>query len=228
MTPPSDAVGGGSRVGPTPASSARRRYNDDRVHVVSTRVQTFGMFLLLLTLAILFASGMVAYAFIRVTGAQMPAIGTLRPALESPLLFTSTALVLLASLALHLAMLRVRRERQRAFLTWLIVADVLALAFVAIQTPAMISLLSKDVGVGHALTQDGIRPTRLYGMIFFFVLIHALHVVGGIIYLAIVTRRAFAGRYDHEHTVGVRHAALYWHFLDVVWLVMFGTFLVVG
>jgi heme/copper-type cytochrome/quinol oxidase subunit 3 len=60
------------------------------------------------------------------------------------------------------------------------------------------------------------------------VLIHALHVLGGVIYLAIVTQRALAGRYDHEHYTGVKHAAMYWHFLDLVWLMMFGTFLVLG
>ena len=32
---------------------------------------------------------------------------------------------------------------------------------------------------------------------------------------------AFANKYDHEHYVGVRSAAWYWHFLDIVWLVMF-------
>jgi cytochrome c oxidase subunit III len=72
------------------------------------------------------------------------------------------------------------------------------------------------------------RDTRLYGMIFFFVLVHAAHVLGGMIYLAIVTHRALDGRYDHENYVGVKHAAMYWHFLDVVWLLMFGTFLFAG
>ena len=211
-----------------PAPSEGRRYNNDRVHVVSARTQTFGMYVFLVGLAILFFSGMVGYAFIRLAGTGMPDAGALRPALENPLLFTSTALVLLASLAIHVAVLRVRRERRRSFLTWLILCDVLALAFVAVQTPAMIGLLGLDPGAGPALGTSGVRATRAYGLIFFFVLIHAAHVLGGIIYLAFVTQRAFAGRYDHEHTVGVRHAALYWHFLDVVWLLMFGTFLVVG
>ena len=211
----------------TPAAEGRRS-NNDRVHVVPSRVQTFGMWVFLVCLAVLFLSGMVGYAFIRVSGTGMPDPGSLRPALENPLLFVSTSLVLLASLAIHVAVLRIKRERRRSFLTWLILCDVLALAFVAIQTPAMIGLLGRDVGVAPALGTGGIRPTRAYGLIFFFVLVHAAHVVGGIIYLAFVTQRAFAGRYDHEHTVGVRHAALYWHFLDVVWLMMFGTFLIVG
>ena len=148
------------RPADAPAPSEGRRFNNDRVHVVSSRVQTFGMWVFLVTLAILFFSGMVGYAFIRIAGREMPEPGYLRPALESPLLFTSTALVLLASLAIHMAVLRVRREKRRAFLTWLILCDLLALAFVAVQTPAMIGLLDRDTGVGHALGQTGIRPTR--------------------------------------------------------------------
>jgi len=53
-----------------------------------------------------------------------------------------------------------------------------------------------------------------------------LHVVGGLIYLMMVLLKAYAGRYDHERYTGVRHAAMYWHFLDIVWLVMFGTMVV--
>lgn len=66
----------------------------------------------------------------------------------------------------------------------------------------------------------------LYGLVFFLVLIHALHVFGGIIALARTWQQARRGVYDHEHYQPVRHVALYWHFLDAVWLAMFFTFLV--
>jgi cytochrome c oxidase subunit 3 len=35
-------------------------------------------------------------------------------------------------------------------------------------------------------------------------------------------------KYDHENFYGVRYAATYWHFLDIIWLLMFGTFLITG
>ena len=216
---------GGADSPQTPARAARRPQRD---HVVPARAQTFGMWLFLITLTMLFASGMVGYVFIRLAGAGMPRPGAMRPALLNPLLFSSTALVLLASVAIHMAVARVRRERFRPFIRWLLITDALALGFLTVQAPAMVGLFSQDEGIGHALGQTGVRDTRLYGLIFVFVLLHALHVLGGMIYLAIVTRRAFAGRYDHEHHTGVRHAAMYWHFLDGVWLLMFGTFLAVG
>ena len=72
------------------------------------------------------------------------------------------------------------------------------------------------------------RSERLWTILFVYVLLHALHVLGGMIYLALVTRNGLLGRYDHEYYVGVRHAAMYWHFLDVVWLMMFGIFVILG
>ena len=70
--------------------------------------------------------------------------------------------------------------------------------------------------------------TQLYKLLFILVLLHAAHVAGGVIYFAAVTRRALDGYNDHEYYTGVRNAAMYWHFLDVVWLCMFGTFLYLG
>jgi heme/copper-type cytochrome/quinol oxidase subunit 3 len=65
---------------------------------------------------------------------------------------------------------------------------------------------------------------RVYGLIFFLILLHALHVLGGMVTLTHVTVKAHRGAYER---VGVGHdpirlTALYWHFLDGVWIVMFG------
>jgi heme/copper-type cytochrome/quinol oxidase subunit 3 len=69
---------------------------------------------------------------------------------------------------------------------------------------------------------------HLYGLIFFLILVHALHVVGGLVGLSVTTAHALQGRYDHERYGGVKHAAMYWHFLDAVWLVMYGCLATAG
>jgi len=50
---------------------------------------------------------------------------------------------------------------------------------------------------------------------------HALHVIGGLVLLAVVTYKAFRGDYTSVYHPGVRYSAMYWHFLDAVWLIMF-------
>ena len=46
--------------------------------------------------------------------------------------------------------------------------------------------------------------------------------------LAVVTRYAHLGAYDHESHAPVKYVTMYWHFLDVVWIVMFAVLLVTG
>ncbi len=221
---------------------------DERGHHVPARVQTVGMWLFVMALGIAFASGMLIYAIIRYQMSDTQPFGSFREQMSDWKLFVSTVIVLLASFAIHMALKGVQRERMGKFHSWLWATNVLAVLFVVVQTPAMIGLLTLDPQVpaapvtaspfagtdpqagvaGPADLLPAARSTRLYGILFFFVLIHALHVLGGIIYLAIVTWKARKGWYDHEHYVGVRHAALYWHFLDVVWIFMFSTFIILG
>ncbi|MCZ6542722.1 MAG: cytochrome c oxidase subunit 3, partial [Planctomycetota bacterium] len=53
--------------------------------------------------------------------------------------------------------------------------------------------------------------------------VHALHVIGGLIPLAAVTIRSFRNRYSSTDHAAVRYCAMYWHFLDGVWIVLFAT-----
>lgn len=200
-------------------------------HVVPSRVQTFGLILFLMTLSMLFGATMLLFVILRYRAQEHQPLGALRDAVTNYKLFASTAIVLAASLTVHMAVLRVRRERQQSFIRWLAVTDLLALAFLAVQTPAMIELLRSQPPVpadAPTLAAGGQPATQLYTLMFVLVLLHAAHVLGGVIYFSIVTSRALAGYYDHEYYAGVRNAAMYWHFLDVVWLTMFGIFLFLG
>jgi heme/copper-type cytochrome/quinol oxidase subunit 3 len=56
--------------------------------------------------------------------------------------------------------------------------------------------------------------------------LHALHVIGGLVSLIIINKRAAAGRYSIERHAGIVYTAMYWHFLDGMWLVIFVTLLI--
>lgn len=185
------------------------------------------MRLFVLSLGMLFVASMLGYVAIR-TGffgkVDLP-LGTLRGGLPAAL-WVSTAIVLLASFTISRALSAVRRERQRPFRVWLAATLVLAVMFVIVQAPSLASILSAHLT--YLRTAGEARPMALLGLVFFLIVIHAAHVVGGIIFLAWVLYRAGQNAYDHEHHMAVRHAALYWHFLDVVWIVLFGTMFVLG
>ena len=192
-----------------------RPADSPRTPVVPPGTGTFGIVLFLVALFMLFAAAMVGYVVIREFGNLSPPRGSL----ELPgLLWVSTALVIAVSFAMTRAVHFIRRERQGPFLTWIRISLALALGFLIVQTPAMIRLLA---GRGRIESSS----QYLYGFLFFLVLLHALHVVGGMVALVRVALRGGSGVYDHEHYGPVRYAALYWHFLDLIWVLMFGTVL---
>jgi heme/copper-type cytochrome/quinol oxidase subunit 3 len=65
-------------------------------------------------------------------------------------------------------------------------------------------------------------------LVFVLILLHAVHVLGGLIGLGRVVYGAYRDRYDHESYVGVQNVTWYWHFLDIVWLIMFLSMSAVG
>ena len=65
---------------------------------------------------------------------------------------------------------------------------------------------------------------NLYGFTLFLVIVHALHVIGGVAGLVFLLFGISRGAYDHERHFPVRFCALYWHFLDIVWIIMLAGF----
>lgn len=190
------------------------------LYPVPRRTSAWGISLFLLSLGILFTATMVGYFWIRLTSAAATRIDTLRlPAI----LWLSTAVILASSFTISRALLAVRTERQDRFRRYLLFTLALATAFVVIQTPALAELL-RD----HSRQISQQTGVRLYGALFVLVFLHALHVVGGVVAMGIVTAGAFRRWYDHENFLSVRNLAIYWHFLDAVWLVMFLSLKLVG
>jgi len=179
---------------------------------------TLGMALFLAALAMLFAASLFGYAIIRFTSQNAPPVG----AIEMPSgLIVSTGVILLSSLTMHRALSSVAHERQARFRQSLLMTLGLAALFVIVQAPSMYALLQKH---GAVHEQD----IHLYGLIFMLILLHALHVVGGLIPMGVVTYKALKGRYDHEQYAGVKYVTMYWHFLDLIWVIMFATLLVLA
>jgi len=50
---------------------------------------------------------------------------------------------------------------------------------------------------------------------------HGAHVLGGVIMLSVVLYRGMAGQFSSRHHDAVEGASLYWHFVDVVWILLF-------
>jgi cytochrome c oxidase subunit 3 len=173
---------------------------------------SFAMRLLIGSLAVLFAASIVGYL---VTRARLDGGEVVIP----PLLWASTAALLISGGVLELASRRLHGGRADTARPLLLAASVGSVVFLALQTPALMQLLA-----AHPAALEAGNP--LLGFVFFLVLLHALHVVGGVVALAVVLWRTRNRRPTADQDgPAVRQTARYWHFLDLVWVVMFAVFL---
>ena len=177
-----------------------------------------GMALFLVSLAILFIAGIVAYLLIRIGSAAAPPVGSIKMPNG---LWLSTVILLTAGLTMYNAQRRARQGQIRSLRLWLQLTFLLSVAFVLVQVPSMSELM-----VAHRLALVE-RFSGIYGLTVALIAIHALHVIGGLIPLTLLTWWAVRREIGVEHELLVRSCGKYWHFLEGVWIVMFGVFLIV-
>ncbi len=128
------------------------------------------------------------------------------PLLNTIILLTSGVTLTIA----HHALKAGHRGRLKLFLFLTIALGALFLGFQAFE-------------YHHAYTELGLKLTSgVYGSTFFMLTgFHGAHVTIGAIMLTVMLFRVLRGHFDAEHHFGFEAAAWYWHFVDVVWLLLF-------
>ncbi|MBY0587499.1 cytochrome c oxidase subunit 3 [bacterium] len=172
-------------------------------------------YIFMLSLAVFFAASLLAYVIIRLSGDR---VSSTVPIGLPTSIWLSTAALLVTSFCLSRALSAVRREKQLALRRWLFASAVLGFTFLAVQGWSVLEIMD-----AHLAGLE--KRMSLYGVVFFLVALHAVHVLGGMFCLSTVTLRGFQHRYDHECYRGIKLCTAYWHFLDIVWILMLVTFL---
>jgi cytochrome c oxidase subunit 3 len=173
-----------------------------------------GMAIFLTSLSVLFLSSLVGYWIVRSRAATWgPEGGGSYP----KGLWLSTLVIWGTSLTIDRGLRWLRKGDRARSLRFLRVTFWLGVAFLVLQLINWFQLQA-----------SGTTPrTGLYGFTFYlFTGLHAAHVIGGLIPLWIVLRRMTGGAYDAIHHGPVLHSAMYWHFLDAVWVVLFVVILI--
>lgn len=175
-----------------------------------------GAWLFLASLSVFFISCTILYA-IYVILRIAPEAGEIQPFYLPRAFILTTVNMLAISVLLHMAVGAARRQRLDDLARYLVLAFILAIAFFAIQGSALTWMVSE-------LLKPAASIRNLYGLTFFLVIVHALHVVGGVAGLTFLLFGLSRGKYDHERNFPIRFCALYWHFLDIVWILMLASF----
>ena len=164
------------------------------------------MWLLLASLTMLFGATLVGFLVLRMRAEQWPPLGT--PPLPGGL-WISTGLLVVLSLALVMAVRATRAGRLSVLNRMLGVSVLLAVAFLVAQASNWLHLAANNV-----------LPDQSLFVWFFYLLtiLHAAHVLLGLVPLVLVTLRARAGRYTAEDHETIHLVGMYWHFLLVTWI----------
>jgi heme/copper-type cytochrome/quinol oxidase subunit 3 len=175
------------------------------VEVVGERAPGWwGMLMLVGTEATLFASLLSGYFYLRAGQATWPPSGIERPELTLPL--AMTAVLLASSGPMWWAERSIRRGDQLGLRLGLLLSLLLGLTFLLLQ--------------GYEYSQKSFTlQSGAYGSLFFTITgFHGLHVLAGLLMNALVQLRAWLGHFTARRRLAVQNVALYWHFVDVVWL----------
>jgi heme/copper-type cytochrome/quinol oxidase subunit 3 len=166
------------------------------------------MRLFLVSLGILFGASLIGYLVVRSRADEWPPPGT--PDLPAGL-WVSTAILLVLSAVLVVAVRSARAARTTALSQQLAAASALGIAFLAAQT-----------GNWMGMAAGAVVPRQSLFLFAFYVLtfLHALHVLAGVVPLVLVTLRARQERYVDDPEP-VELVASYWHFLGAAWLAIF-------
>jgi cytochrome c oxidase subunit 3 len=171
---------------------------------------TLGVKLFLISLGMLFAASMVGYVVTRVKSTQAWE-GYETPGLRIGLV-ASTLLLVGCSVALHSGIKAARRGDSGHLHRMLMLTWVFALAFLGNQSVNWVQLFAHQKGM----------PKGDLSVFLFFLLtaLHAAHVLGGFVPLAFCTVQSARRAYGPSRLRGLGNCALYWHFLDAVWVVI--------
>jgi cytochrome c oxidase subunit 3 len=129
--------------------------------------------------------------------------------------FYSTAVIISCSVTFHLAKKAIQKDNQKATTSFLLATLALGILFVILQFVGF----GQIVANGYYFTgaESSITTTFLYIV----TVVHLAHLAGGLIALLIIIYNQFKQKYSSTQMLGIELGAMYWHFLDLLWVYLF-------
>jgi cytochrome c oxidase subunit 3 len=175
------------------------------VRVRSMHPKKFAMWLFIISVTMIFASLTSAYIVKKAEGDWL--------IVNFPSLFNVTSvLIVLSSISMHFSYIAAKRNNLTSIRIGLVITGLLAIGFVIGQYMSWTQLVNQDVFfVGNAAGS----------FIYIFTGLHALHLIGGVIFLAIVLVNAFKYKVHSKSMAQIEMCTTYWHFLGGLWLYLY-------
>jgi cytochrome c oxidase subunit III len=177
---------------------------------VGVYTQKLGMWVFLASEVMFFTGLIGAYIILRWgTNSHWPEPRTV---LAIPVTAINTFILICSSVSMVKAYAAATRDDQPGLRKWLLTTVLGGATFVSVQAYEYSELIHKGF-----LPNSGLFGAAFYTMTGF----HGFHVTCGVISMAWVTIRAFRGKYAGGNYHGIETIGLYWHFVDLVWIILF-------
>jgi cytochrome c oxidase subunit 3 len=188
----------------------------------------FGMWVFLLSEVMFFTGLIGAYIILRFAHPeQFAAPGQV---LNVPLTGVNTFILICSSVTMVKAFAAIENGDQSGLKIWLLATILLGCVFLGIQvieytklsSEGFLPMVTKYHAVGRAHGATQVLGGPLYGSTFYTMTgFHGTHVTIGVLCLIFTAWKAFRGKYTVENHGGVEIMGLYWHFVDLVWIILF-------
>ena len=127
----------------------------------------------------------------------------------------STVVIVASSITFHMAKMAVKKGNHGGATALLLVTLALGVAFVV----AQFNGFSAVIEAGYYFT--GAESTVTTSFLYIVTLVHLAHLFAGLIVLLVVIYNHFKQKYNPSQTLGIELGAMFWHFLDVLWVYLF-------
>ena len=129
--------------------------------------------------------------------------------------YISTALIILSSFTLLLSQRFLKQDKRQISIILLLITFALGVAFVWQQYVGFNQL--KSIGLFFTGPESTVSTSFIIGISF----MHVLHILAGIIVLLVVIYNHFKYKYKPKDMLGFELGAIFWHFVDVLWIYLF-------
>ena len=129
--------------------------------------------------------------------------------------YISTVLIVLSSLTLYLSQNFLKKDKWKLSFVFLLVTLVLGLGFVWYQYEGFNQL--KAAGLYFTGPESTVSTSFIIGITF----MHVLHLLAGVIVLLVVIYNHFKNKYSSADMLGFELGAIFWHFVDLLWILLF-------
>lgn len=135
---------------------------------------------------------------------------------ELPFVFSlSTFVIIISSITFHLAVKAIKRDNRSQTSLFLGITLILGIIFIVLQFAGFNEII--ETGYFFTGPESSVTTSFLYIV----VVMHLAHLFAGIVSLLIVIYNHYKQKYNSSQPLGIELSALFWHFLDFVWLYLF-------